>query len=142
MAKIKYVKLFLQENNVIENNSLNDFVIRVQIKFDKKDIRPTNRFKLHIFVYSAREKEISPALGFNCNKSDPLLEPIGSIGFSKHIVYPLNPERQLVIFEENLKMVLDPAIFIEGMKVFTLLIPEVSYATRLSDEYHFNILFK
>jgi hypothetical protein len=139
MAKFKYVKLLLQENNVIKNNNLNDFKIRVQIKFDKKDIRPTNRFKLHILIYSAHKKVISPALGFDCNKSDPIMEPISSIGFSKHIVYPLNPERQLVIFEENLKMVLDPAIFFEGMKIFALLTPEVSYAT---NEYHFNILFK
>jgi len=139
MTKIKYVKLFWQENNVLKNNNLNDFIIRVQIKFDKKDIRPTNRFKLHILIYSAHKKIISPALGFDFNKSDPIMEPIGSIGFLKHIVYPLNPERQLVIFEEKLKMVLGPAIFLEGMKVFALLKPEISYAT---SEYHFNVLLK
>jgi hypothetical protein len=137
MTKIKYVKLFLQENNVIKNNSLNDFKVRVEIKFDKKDVELNSRFKLHILLYSAHKKAILPAFGFDFNESDPMLKPIDFIGFSKYIVYPVNAKRQLVLIEEDLEMVLGPAIFLEGLKVFALLGSEVSCVTR-SNEYHFN----
>lgn len=143
MAKIKYVKLFLEDGDIDEYGFRGNIVVKAKLEFNKTEISSGLFFRLHFFLRDAKKEyqRISDA-PFKGN----LIGLGGQVGngsdFFWHQSLFLRADRPSHTIQEPIYMDLCETTFSKGLKIFAMLVPEDDCASKWSNEYYFNIILK
>ncbi|MEE9362857.1 MAG: hypothetical protein V3U92_09705 [Cellulophaga sp.] len=148
MTEIKSVKLFTIQENVHESEDSMDVQVQVVVKFHLLDIQMKMHYRMHLFIFNMHGRVEAPVFCPNWDQGTIYLDSkVANKNMLGHFVYPVKALKSSVIIEENMTIELNENFASKSFspkytKAFASLIPVTAYASKWSNEYHFDVLFK
>ncbi len=142
MAKVKFVKLALNDKCSFDYRFDEGIVARSKLKFDKKEVKSGFRYQLHFFIYENMGR---------IDQSTILFEDTADIIFSKapdqlkllaHTTVHVCAKKSKMMVEKNIDIQFLDDGFLDGLRVRALLVPDNGIASKWSNSYFFDILLK
>lgn len=137
MAKIKSVKLALEDEDLTHFRYNANIVAYIKLKFNEKEVQDLLKLELHFFLYGNKNNYEIPAVIDFSTLDNP--RTLNLLAHKRIIVSAENLKSSVT---ENIEVELEENQIYNGLRIFALLLPIGNSVSKWSPEYYFDILLR
>ncbi|MFH6604731.1 hypothetical protein ACEZ3G_14675 [Maribacter algicola] len=142
MAIVKSVKLALANKKALPHSLDERLTAKSKLEFDKKEVESESRYRLHFFTYGHMGSGGCSEISFEDLAGTLFYKDAAQLRLLAHSIVHVRAKSPKMSVEEHIDIKFLEEVFLEGLRVRAVLVPENGGASKWSNNYFFNILLK